>query len=203
MKLIQLSEAPVMVKQGEYPTGLEGRAKQDISYATNNSHQLQEKSRGGNIRFMEGTKDTQIFVFDKEVSIGIMELVISPQVSKHIGVASFQVFNVFILQQYRNKGIGKKLYEYVLHERGDAFASGASMTPASRRVYTSFLGDPTVDVFALKKSFTPHNDRSNFRFGSRFDNTTFERVELNKRTRGLTTGSTEEDNKAIFVMMAT
>jgi hypothetical protein len=71
------------------------------------------------------------------------------------------------------------MYNHIIHGRGEAFASGAAMTPASRRVYTSLFRDPTVDAYAL---------------------TGEGRVELSVGPDGVTTGDPAIDRRAVFVL---
>lgn len=181
-----LNEAPVMVKQGGYPKEFQDRAEDDIYLANQLPHRHKEMYRAGNISFRENYNHRIITVWVDDKAIGVMN--IQPSLlSKVIGTPSHQVMNVWIDPKHRNKKLGLKLYNYVLHQRREGFASGAVMTPASRRIYTSLLGDSTVDVYALL-----YNE----------DDGTFSRQELNKRTRGLTTGSTVDDARATFVAVA-
>jgi len=187
MELTELvTEAPLMVKQGGYPPFFKKDAMNSISRAAMNPA-LKETYRDGDVVFKENPSNpNNIYVFFGDEPIGVMNLAQSKAITHTIGKPAYQVMNVFILPEYRNKGIGIKLYNYVLHQRDEAFASGAAMTPASRRIYTSLLGDPSVDVYALK--FNRPGD--------------YERIELNKRTRGLTTGKTKLDNSVTFVATA-
>jgi len=180
-----LIEAPFMVKQSGYPKDFGERSQQDVDFATNNPWKYKEKYREGDISFREDFRGYVITVWLDEEAIGVMHL--KPvMLSKIIGATAHQVMNVWIDPKHRNKRIGLKLYNYVLHQRKEGFASHEFMTPASRRIYTSLLDDPSVDVYALLRN----------------EDGTFRRVELNKRTRGLTTGSTVDDARAAFVAVA-
>jgi len=179
-----LIEAPFMVKQSGYPADFQHAAERAVALANQYTSYYQEKYRDGDVSFGEDPSGNMIIVYVDDEAIGMMHLERS-RLSKVIGTPSHQVMNVWIKREHRNKGIGLKLYNYVLRQRKEGFASACYMTPASRRLYTSLLGDPSVDVYALL-----HNKDG-----------TYQRQELNKRTRGLTTGSAVDDARATFVMV--
>lgn len=192
-----------MVPQDQYPAGLASDAEEWLQSATNNPSDLKEKYRKGDIRIMS-LKGVHLFLFVKDVAVGHMHLVDARNLKKIIGKRAWQVMNVYVKPEYRNQRLGIMLYDYVLHHRNHAFASGESMTPSSRRIYTSKLKDPSVDVYALIR------DYSNFEMPSKgslwsetpLNQKAYSRRELHTGPDGVTTGEPGLDRVATFVMVA-
>jgi hypothetical protein len=143
-----------------------------------------------------------LFLFVKDVAVGMMHLVDSRLPKKLVGKKSWQVMNVYLKPEYRNQRLGLELYDYVLHHKKQAFASGAAMTPSSRRIYTSNLKNPSVDVYALIKGFTSLADMEAMWDVGRDVEPEYDRRELHVGPDGVTTGEPGLDRVAIFVMVA-
>ena len=178
-----LNEMPSMVPQQAYPYDRE--SEMTVAAATNDPSAFVEKYSDGNISIRERKTDpARIYLFSGDQAVGVFILVRYPRPSAHLGQTVHQVSNVWIDPDYRNKGFGTMLYNYILQQRKEGFASGAAMTPSSRRVYTSMLNNSSVEVFGLL-----YNDGE------------YERVELYKGKDGITTGSAEDDKRTVFVIL--
>jgi len=184
MKLQDLKEMPAMVPQSVYP--LDKQSIGALQSATQSSDKLKELSRDGDISIkINPERSNVLYVFVDDEAVGIMELTPS---RVEVDVRAWQVSNVFVSPEYRNRMLGIMLYNFVLHRRGEAFAAGAAMTPSSRRIYTSLFKDPTVDVYALVGKDRERKDR--------------ERKELEIAPEGVTTGDSVMDQSAVFVAVA-
>lgn len=174
-----LLEMPAMVPQGMYP--LEKSSVTDLEDATilgpsRYTLLFQDK----NVRIVcPPHRPTDLYLFFDDTAIGVMSLARSR--IEALTVPGWQVMNVFILPEYRNKKLGLMLYNYVLHHRKEAFASAAAMTPASRRVYTSLFKDPTVDVYAIVNK---------------------QRQEVVVGPDGISTEDPKDNNRAAFIAVA-
>jgi len=180
-----LTEVPIMVSQEKYP--FETESIRLLQQATMRPDAHRTEYEKGDLR-IASSRDEILFVFIKDTAVGVIELTgVSENIEDLIGRQAWQALNAYVLPEHRNKKLGVMLYQHVLHRRKEAFAAGAAMTPSSRRVYSSLLKDPTVDVYALY-SEDPYGE--------------LERLELQMGPKGVTTGASEVDNDSIFVAIA-
>lgn len=193
-----IAEAPEMVPQDRYPAELADDAEQWLQSVTDDPSELKEKFRDGNIRIMS-LEGVHLFLFDGDTAVGHMHLVDAKNLKKVIGKRAWQVMNVYVKPEYRNQRLGIMLYDYILHHRKHAFASGAQMTPSSRRIYTSKLKDPSVDVYGLVKDFSGATKGDLYTYGAAMK---YERIELRAGSDGVTTGDRHLDHMTTFVMIA-
>lgn len=129
-----------------------------------------------------------LFVFIKDTAVGVLDVTdASLKVKEIIGRQTWQVKNVYILPEHRNKRLGLLLYHHILHRRKQAFAAGAALTPSSRRIYDSLLRDSTVDVYALYFEEVKKQEYE------------YRRVELHLGPDGITTGDRDIDKNSEFV----
>ena len=169
-----LNEMPSMVPQSGYP--FDKQSQNSLDAATANPNQFIEKYNDGEISIRESRADpNSLRMFSGDQAIGHM-ILSDTGMSKQVGAQVWQVSDVWINPEYRNKGLGKKFYNYVLKERKEGFASVAAMTPSSRRIYTSMLDDPSVTVFGILRQHR---------------NSEFESVQLHKGENGITTGASD------------
>lgn len=198
----------MMVPQEHYPFD----TARELQYVTKNPPPgMKEEYRSGKIRIMSEDYTT-LYMFMDDVAIGKLHLVnAGNDIKKLIGTRGWQVMDVFISEKFRNQRLGLVLYNFVLHHRKHAFTSAAAMTPASRRVYGSFLKDPKVDVYAL---VAPEDQPASDTFGPddgyrghrshplQADPKDLIRHELHLGPDGITTGDADLDSDSMFVMVA-
>lgn len=173
-----LNEMPQMVRQDVFPFA--ESSERNLRNFPKYQSQAKKEAQHGEYQIVSLDHD-DLYLLHGNTAIGLMNL--TPSRLKGLNVPTFQVMNVYITPEYQNKRLGLLLYNHVLRIRRHAFASGALMTPASRRVYTSFLKDPQIDVYALTRDEQ-------------------QRLELHAGPEGVTTGNPETDNKAYFIMVA-
>lgn len=142
-----LLEMPYMVPQEMYPLGKSSVTElEDATIHGLSRYTLLFQDK--NVRIVcPPPNPNRLYLFVDDTAVGIMSL--AQARIESLTVPAWQVVNVFILPEYRNKKLGLMMYNYVLHQRKEAFASAAAMTPASRRIYTSLIKDQTVDVYAI------------------------------------------------------
>ncbi len=187
MKLREiLTEVPAMVN---YPKMFIGQAEDDL--ATVRIDQLKTEHQEGNVRIASYGSFGALYLIVDDVAIGLMALHKNHNISDALSKKAWQVTNVYLLPEHRNKRYGLMLYHHVLFNRNEAFAAGAAMTPDSRRVYTSMWRDPKIDVFAY--TFPTMRERQ--------DNTPVRR-ELRIGPEGVSTGDDDVDHTAVFIAVA-
>lgn len=65
------------------------------------------------------------------------------------GWAAWEVLQVYVFENFREQGLGKKLYEAAINHDGLIMASGKTQSKYSRAVWKSFVKRGAFDVYAV------------------------------------------------------
>lgn len=178
-----LTEVPYMVPQKQYAP-VESDALRTLKNASSRPDAYRTEYEEGDTR-IASRRDDELVLFIGDLAVGMMHLT-NAHAGEQLDRETWQVMNVYVLPEHRNKKLGLMMYQHVLHHRKEAFAAGAAMTPSSRRVYDSLWKDPTVDVYAL------HVDNEG----------EYKKLDLKIGPDGVTTGDRQIDKESLFVAIA-
>ena len=87
---------------------------------------MKEEYRSGKLRIMSDDY-TYLYLYMNDVAVGKLHLVNGGNdIKKLVGTRVWQVMDVFVSPEFRNKRLGLMLYNFVLHHRKHAFGSAAA-----------------------------------------------------------------------------